>query len=86
MALPTTSSQKDTVDTATTIEVAKRRGKMIALGRSKILSAKLAASPCAILLTNYATSVIPPEEVKRVDVSEKSTALPVGSPQSCLSS
>ena len=86
MALPTTSSKKETVDTATTTEAAKRRGKMIAMARSNTLSAKLAVSPCAILLTNDATSITPPEEVKRVDVSEKSTALPVGSPQSCLSS
>ena len=46
------------------------------LARSDELSAKLPASPCEILLTNGAVSIIPPSEVKQVGVSGKFTDLP----------
>ena len=56
---------------------------MFVLARSDELSAKLPASPCEILLTNGAVSIIPPSEVKQVGVSGKFTDLPVGSPKRC---
>ena len=65
---------------------AKARGKIFVVAKLEELSAKLLSFPCAILLANDAESIIPSSEVKVVEMSQKSTDLPVGSPKSCLPS
>ena len=84
--LSASSSEKDTKEAAKSTGSAKARGKIFVVAKPEELSAKLPSFPCAILLANDAESIIPSSEVKVVEMSQKSTDLPVGSPKSCLPS